>query len=174
MNLQAIDIYSYGSAICVVISFFGYGISAMSGPKDFISLVRLGLGTATPMTYIVDWRIPSSGVGGLFENALVANSPRPIFSFLYFTINGLFSGMLAASEWSKLETKRKGLRVYASPTGAQRSSYTLQLPYKYALPLILLSGLFIGSSRRVFYSSLSRVVSTMSKKYSMISMSAIT
>lgn len=131
----------YDLAICLVASLLGYGISQVSGPKDIGSLVRLGIGAITPATFINGWSIPSSGVGGLIGNVLVANIAQPVLPFLYFTINQLFTCMLAASEWSLLAAKRKGLRVSASPIGSQRTSYTLQLPYKYALPLMILSGL---------------------------------
>jgi hypothetical protein len=34
---------------------------------------------------------------------------------------------------------RKGLRVSENPRGAQRSTYFLQLPYRYAIPLLIVS-----------------------------------
>lgn len=49
---QEIDVCSFGSAICAVIALLGYGIDQVSGPKDFGSLVRLGVGAFTPMTFI--------------------------------------------------------------------------------------------------------------------------
>ena len=48
--------------------------------------------------------------------------------------------MLAASEWSRFASQRKGLRT-SSPTGSQRSTYWLQLPWKYSLPLGIVSAL---------------------------------
>jgi hypothetical protein len=36
--------------------------------------------------------------------------------------------------------KRKGLRVSTRPEGQQRSTYFLQLPYRFGIPLIVLSG----------------------------------
>jgi hypothetical protein len=36
--------------------------------------------------------------------------------------------------------KRKGLRVSDHPTGEQRSTYFLQLPYRFSIPIIALSG----------------------------------
>ena len=47
--------------------------------------------------------------------------------------------MLMASEWNDYAYERKPLRV-TNPTGDQRSTYRLQLPYKYGIPLIVLSG----------------------------------
>ena len=48
--------------------------------------------------------------------------------------------MLVASEWAEYFYHRKPLRV-TSPTGQQRSSYWLQLPFAYAIPLTVASGL---------------------------------
>ena len=53
--------------------------------------------------------------------------------------NGLFTCMLLAREWAEYAHNRKPLRV-TSPTKSQRSTYRLQLPYKYGVPLLLLSG----------------------------------
>jgi hypothetical protein len=61
-------------------------------------------------------------------------------SFLYFSYNALFTGMLMGYEWVSYSQKRKGLRVSHAPTGAQRSTYFLSLPYRFGLPLMVLSG----------------------------------
>lgn len=44
--------------------------------------------------------------------------------------------MLLAEEWSAYGTKKRFLRV-TSPTGGQRSTYRLQLPYRYSVPLLI-------------------------------------
>ena len=44
--------------------------------------------------------------------------------------------MLLAEEWSAYATKKKFLRV-TSPIGGQRSTYRLQLPYRYGIPLLV-------------------------------------
>ena len=48
--------------------------------------------------------------------------------------------MLLAEEWSAYGTKKKFLRV-TSPTGGQRSTYRLQLPYRYGIPLLICSSI---------------------------------
>ncbi|KAL8879876.1 MAG: hypothetical protein Q9198_002600 [Flavoplaca austrocitrina] len=68
----------------------------------------------------------------------VANSPQLILSIVYFSYNGLITFMLMADEWSGFSSERKGLRV-TSASGAQRSTYRLQIPYRYAVPLITVS-----------------------------------
>lgn len=78
---------------------------------------------------------------GLIQNVLIANIAQPILSFLYFSYNGLFTCMLLGFEWATYGREKKGLRVSHTPLGAQRSTYFLQLPYRFALPLMGLSGL---------------------------------
>lgn len=48
--------------------------------------------------------------------------------------------MLLADEWNGYAYERKMLRV-TSPREKQRSTYGLQLPYRYAVPLMIMSGL---------------------------------
>lgn len=48
--------------------------------------------------------------------------------------------MLLAKEWAEHAHKRRFLRV-SSPIGAQRSTYFLQLPYRYSVPLLVGSSL---------------------------------
>lgn len=48
--------------------------------------------------------------------------------------------MLVAKEWNQFAHKRKTLRV-AYPVEKQRSTYWLQLPYTYSIPLLIMSSL---------------------------------
>jgi hypothetical protein len=64
--------------------------------------------------------------------------PQLLFSLLYIAYNGLFTSMHLGSEWSSFSSQRKPLRV-TNPRGEQRSTYWLQLPYKYGIPLMLAS-----------------------------------
>ncbi|PUU76464.1 hypothetical protein B9Z19DRAFT_1052015 [Tuber borchii] len=74
------------------------------------------------------------------ESVLLANLPQTILSFLFLTYNSLFTCMLAGHEWSLLGHNHCTLRV-TSPRPGQRSTYWLQVPYTYAIPLMTLSGL---------------------------------
>ncbi|KAI5858025.1 hypothetical protein BZA05DRAFT_433407 [Tricharina praecox] len=65
---------------------------------------------------------------------------QTILSFLYLLYNALFTSMLSALEWNSYANSRKPLRV-TNPRSGQRSSYYLQLPYRFALTLMLLSGI---------------------------------
>ncbi|KAL2292349.1 hypothetical protein FJTKL_09335 [Diaporthe vaccinii] len=74
-----------------------------------------------------------------FEQAiLIANSPQLFLSFAYLAFNGLFTRLHMAKEWSAMGTRYKALRV-TNPKGQQSSTYFLQLPYRYSVPLLTIS-----------------------------------
>jgi len=98
-------------------------------------MLSLGIGTVSIQT-IIFWTLPNSGTIRLLSNVLVANLPQLILSLTYFTYKALFTSMLAGLEWSQLAWQKKSLRVSQKPQGEQRSSYFLQLPYRYAIPLL--------------------------------------
>jgi hypothetical protein len=100
-------------------------------------LVALGFGSLSP-TAIIQIGIPQEGTAGLTGCVLLANLPQIILSFLYLTYNGLYTSMHLAHEYGGYATQRKALRV-TTPRGVQRSTYWLQLPYTYGVPLILAS-----------------------------------
>jgi hypothetical protein len=69
---------------------------------------------------------------------LIANTPQTILSVLYFLYNAMYTSMLSEDEWQRYSYQRRPLRVTA-PTGQQRSTYFLSLPYRYAVPLMVVS-----------------------------------
>ncbi|KAI9695590.1 MAG: hypothetical protein M1820_008515 [Bogoriella megaspora] len=129
----------YLIALVVVASLLGYGMSSIDPNPGFGYFWSFGLGAVNTQT-MISWEIPSDGVRGVVANTLVANIAQVILSFIYFTYNGLFTCMLLAKEWHDFARERKGLRVSGIPKGRQRSSYFLQLPYRFSLPLMALSG----------------------------------
>ncbi|GKU08207.1 hypothetical protein FLAG1_08581 [Fusarium langsethiae] len=74
----------------------------------------------------------------LLPLTMVANLPQLILSTCYLAYNGLFTRMLAEFEWSKYSVEFKSLRV-TEPKGSQNSTYRLQLPYRFSIPLIFVS-----------------------------------
>ncbi|PVI03995.1 hypothetical protein DM02DRAFT_669382 [Periconia macrospinosa] len=88
------------------------------------------------------------GKDNISLHILLANLPQAIISFVYLTYNALFTCMCANREWSRYAIKRAVLRV-TIPSPTQRSSYFIQLPYIYSVPLLLASALlhwFISQS----------------------------
>ena len=79
--------------------------------------------------------------GSLIGNILSANAGQAAFSTVYFLYNGVITIMFIAKEWGDFSLHAKGLRVSSNSKGSQRSSYFLSLPYRYAAPLILLTGI---------------------------------
>lgn len=77
---------------------------------------------------------------------LVANTPQLCLSILYFSINSILTSMSLASEWAHYGYDRatrdgsKSLRT-SVPTGQQRSTFFLQLPYRFSIPLLTVSAL---------------------------------
>ena len=70
----------------------------------------------------------------LLSMALTANLPQLVLTTLYFLYNSLYTSMFTAFEWSRFALQKKSLRV-SSPRGSQRSTYWLQLPWIYSLPI---------------------------------------
>jgi hypothetical protein len=132
--------FRYLLAIAICIGFYMYGKSDMQGATDFQLLMGLGLGTLSSKTLMGnDGRVGL--LNRLLTNVIMANSPQVVLSILYFTYNGLFTSIALATEWDSYARHRKGLRVSSPPVGAQRTTYFLQLPYRYSLPLLAISGL---------------------------------
>ncbi|KAF2641019.1 hypothetical protein P280DRAFT_398168, partial [Massarina eburnea CBS 473.64] len=64
-----------------------------------------------------------------------------ILSILYLFTNSFFTAVCMQSEWSSYALNRKGLRVSSDKQGSQRSTYFLQLPYRYSIPLLIVFGI---------------------------------
>jgi hypothetical protein len=80
----------------------------------------------------------NSGAGTL-TNAWIVNTPQLALSFCYLALNSICTSLASTNEWNNLARGRKALRV-TDPRGQQRSTYFLQLPYRWAAPLIIVSG----------------------------------
>jgi hypothetical protein len=104
-------------------------------------LMLLGLGTSDPRTIIQGWFIRSQIVNGLILNVLIANLPQIILSTIYYTYNCLFTCFSLGYEWHSYVNHRRSLRVSTHTCGAQCTTYFLQLPYRFAVPLMASSGI---------------------------------
>jgi hypothetical protein len=74
----------------------------------------------------------------IIGSAILANLPQALLSYLYLLFNGLVTCMLVTEEWTHYYLNRKPLRV-TSPAGVQRSTYWLQIPFRYSIPLTVAS-----------------------------------
>lgn len=134
------------SRCCLTLTVAGMLLSAAINnleDKSFFHFARMGLGAvnAESMTDSIfgSSRKLLQGIAILLPT-LVANSPQPLVSFLFLTYNSLYTCMFIVHEWFDYGSQRKHLRV-TDPTGYQPSTYRLQLPYKYGVPLPDLSGI---------------------------------
>lgn len=116
---------------------------------DTTSFKALPFGAALSMSTLIIFRdghgtaqanSVSQSLSHLAGVILIVNCPQIIFSTLYFLYNRCYTCMLAMHEWTSFATTRQSLRV-SCPIGIQRSTYWLQLPYRYSMPLLLASGL---------------------------------
>ena len=131
-------------------SLLAVGLSSLKNrdmSTRLVSLWNLGLGQIGGTTLITDGLGVSStnsvsieSSSKLMGSVLLANTPQGFFSVLYLMYNGLFTCMLTEKEWQTFAHTRMPLRVSA-PQPGQRSTYYLQLPYLYSIPLIFFSGL---------------------------------
>ena len=117
---------------------------------SLISLWRLGFGQIDPLSLIESYDSSYPIGTNLIEPAkrplsdpnvisLLANLPQLLVSLLHLNYNSIFTCMVMEKEWHNFAHGRKALRV-SSPAEGQRSTYFLSLPYRYATPLIVLSG----------------------------------
>lgn len=112
------------------------------GSKSIPHLWNLGYGAITLSTILrpETWMFEQmSRLGDRFLPMIVlTNLPQALLSFIYLTYNALFTCMLLGEEWTKFAYERKTLRV-TCPVGKQRSTFWLQLPYSYGVPLLIMS-----------------------------------
>jgi hypothetical protein len=72
-------------------------------------------------------------------STFVVNLTQLEVSIAYLCINGILTRMHVEREWAALGREFKTLRV-SHPKGAQRSTYRLQLPYRWSIPIMVFSG----------------------------------
>jgi hypothetical protein len=114
-------------------------------PQDFTKLWKMGFGTINGNNLL---KIRTSVIGGV----LLANLPQAALSYLYLAFNALYTNMLVAQEWSRYKTERKPLLV-TSPVDQQRDTYWLNVPFRYGVPIMVVSGSFYWlTSQSIFWS----------------------
>jgi hypothetical protein len=123
-------------------------------------IFHIRFGASDPRVLIYDY------VDGFIGNVLIANSPQIILSAIYYSYNGLFTTFLLSNELNQFAATRKGLRVSIRPEQSQRSTYFLQLPYRYGIPLMVFSGVLHWlCSQSLFLVSVWNHPSTVQRNY---------
>ncbi|KAI1815903.1 hypothetical protein GGS20DRAFT_584072 [Poronia punctata] len=125
---------------------FGVGLSLLAVALTFICPGCDGIKISFSFDH---WKAASYVQLNLdyFSATLIANLPQLILSSCYFSYNSLLTRLHVEKEWNAFGSEHKPLRVSA-PKGEQISTYRLQLPYAYSVPLIITSAIlhWIASS----------------------------
>ncbi|KAF3001562.1 hypothetical protein E8E13_009862 [Curvularia kusanoi] len=121
-------------AIAVIFGAVCMALSLKGMPSDFKGLWAIGFGQITGQNLL---SLDNSFAGGV----MIANLPQVMLSYLYLTFNALCTTMFMAREWSTYACTRKPLRVTA-PVGEQRSTYWLNMPFRYGIPMQVMALLF--------------------------------
>ena len=100
------------------------------------SLWSYGFGQVTSSALVY----PHWSNSDLMYIVLLTNLPQGLLSITYLLYNGVFTCMLMEQEFQTYARRPRRLRV-SLPADGQKSTYYLQLPFRYAIPLILASGL---------------------------------
>ena len=94
---------------------------------------------------VVPWRL------GFLPTVIIVNVPQLLLSFVYLYYNSTLTSILLSQEWTNYAHHRKSLRV-TDPTGEQRSTYFLSLPYRFSIPLLIASAFLHWSlSQSIFF-----------------------
>lgn len=132
-------LFLLGLAIVVALALFGAGYSQILRHNTPMS--ALGFGKLNASALVNGWGIVqmSDSRKQILSAILIANLPQTILSFLYLNLNGLVTSLWGSVEWLSYASTRKPLRV-SKPSGDQRMTFFLQLPYHVGIPLMVLSG----------------------------------
>jgi hypothetical protein len=112
-------------------------------PRDPAKLWSIGFGKVNGQNLLP---LKTSLLGGV----LLANSPQVVLSYLYIAFNGLYTTMFISQEWATYMKQRKSLRVTV-PVGLQRSTYWLSVPFRYAIPMTVMSSVLHWLSSQAFF-----------------------
>ncbi|KAG8532463.1 uncharacterized protein KY384_002340 [Bacidia gigantensis] len=125
--------------------FLGLTMSAVSlgviQEKD--GQFQIGIGTQAGKNNIANKQTLVSAV-------LLANFPQIFSSYIFIGFNYILTSMFAGREWISYSQRRKPLRV-TNPKGQQSSTYYLQLPYRFSIPLLAISGLISWLTSQVLF-----------------------
>jgi hypothetical protein len=129
---------AFGFVTCAILAILLYvaTYNTTTNP-DIRTWWALGFGTVKAAS-MVRWATPMRGTGGQLRNVLLANLPQLLISTMYLGYNQTYTCMAFASEYTKYFGNQLTLRA-TRPKGQQRNSYFLTLPFRYIIPIMLLS-----------------------------------
>lgn len=127
----SIWIWSYAIITsCLGVAAFFYHRAASSRPLGYS---YFGQDPRNP-----EVNIPGNSKDNINVLIIVANLPQLLLSMAYMVYNGLFTRICSEFEWAAFSVKYLPLRVTLKK-GQQQSTYRLQLPYHWSIPLLVVS-----------------------------------
>jgi hypothetical protein len=81
------------------------------------------------------------GGWGKTQTLLLVNTPQFLASLINMLYNSCLTSMILIETWNSFSQQHRSLRVTV-PFGQQKSQYYLTIPYRYAIPLLLMTGTF--------------------------------
>ena len=129
--------YIISVAVVILIAGFYYDPFGMGQGSEFLAPAVVGLGLGKPHQ---SFTVTSTGVSNILTGFILANTPQVIVSYIYLGLNNILTTILAMVEWcsyaAEKKVQAKGLRVSSpAPDTEQRSTYTLSVPWKWAIPM---------------------------------------
>ncbi|KAF4539552.1 uncharacterized protein LTHEOB_9941 [Lasiodiplodia theobromae] len=126
----SITIYFFFTLAASVKIMLTHGLT----PSSLLTLAHST--TISPQSLTMGRTLPTTAL------AIIANTPQLLLSLAYLLSNRLVTALALSREWSAYATgpAHKPLRT-THPRGQQRSTYWLQIPYRFALPLLAASAL---------------------------------
>lgn len=125
-------------------------------PPTLSNALSIWINQVQAQNLVLGANLPQLGASAVLVTALIANSPQAILSFLYMVYNTVFTLLFIGEDWDlfgaytsttrrelirrKKTEPHRYLRV-SDPKGSQKSTHTLNLPLRFAIPLMCVSGL---------------------------------
>ncbi|CAO2657125.1 Nn.00g032510.m01.CDS01 [Neocucurbitaria sp. VM-36] len=123
----------------ILLASSNYAMQILSAPsRDEIDMAhRNDWGLSS--TLVISATDKYNGGRWILLNAFVANVPQVFLSLSYFGINRLCTSMCTVIEWNKFALQKKSLRT-STPQGGQRLTHYLQIPFRFPVPLLVITG----------------------------------
>ncbi|KAI1116401.1 hypothetical protein F5Y14DRAFT_439852 [Nemania sp. NC0429] len=151
-TLDIVDCERFEVSLCRTSGRIASSISGLAWVRTYIilisSLILLAAGfvlssKATDYNYSYSFDHASTVIAAEFALSyysalLLVNAPQLIFSSCYYVYNAIITRLHVEKEWDSFSSGFRPLRV-SYPAGEQTSSYRLQLPYSYSIPMIAIS-----------------------------------
>ncbi|KAJ5094409.1 hypothetical protein N7456_010270 [Penicillium angulare] len=113
-------------AVIIIAAIVIFAASGSISGMGEISAERVGALHESRMSF-PDW--------GFFPTILAVNLPQAAITVIYAIYNNVLTRTLLCAEYNSYAVKRKPLRV-SFPTGEQRGTYRLSIPYRYSIPFL--------------------------------------